>query len=79
MDNIANLNGLRLTLSTMFPNNENHVVHYAKIFYPQVSSNDRRLFALAYVMALCRNDEPSLNEFDQATMEPSLIISLTEI
>ena len=43
----------------MFPNNENHVVHYAKMFYPQVSSNDCGLFALAYVMALCRNDELS--------------------
>ena len=26
-----------LTFSTKFPNNDYHVVHYAKMFYPQVS------------------------------------------
>ena len=38
------------------------------MFYLQVSSNYCGLFTLGYVMALCRNDEPSLIEFDQATM-----------
>ena len=69
LNNLVNLNGMRLILSSMFPNSETHVVHHAKMFYRQVSSNDCGLFALAYVQALCRNDEPSLIEFDQATMK----------
>ena len=52
----------------MLPNNENHVVHYVKMLYPQVSSNDCGLFALSYVKALLRNDEPSLIEFYHTTM-----------
>ena len=64
----AYLNGLKLTLSHMFPSKHNFLVHHAKTNYKQVSSNDCGLFALAYVRALCLHLEPSLIEFCQKTM-----------
>ena len=58
----------KVTLSHMFPTKDNYIVQKAYIYFPQVSVNDCRFFALAYVRSLCLNRESSLIKFCQDTM-----------
>ena len=52
----------------MYPVLSEYVIHHVKMSYPQVSTNDCGLFALAYVYSLCNSQEPSLLFYDQDSM-----------
>lgn len=68
LNNPLYLNGLKAFLSEMYPVLSEYVIHHVKMSYPQVSTNDCGLFALAYVYSLCNSQEPSLLFYDQDSM-----------
>ena len=68
LNNIIYLNGLKPFLSEMYPLIDKYIIHYVKMPYPQISTNDCGLFALAYVHSLCSLYEPSSIKYKQESM-----------
>ena len=68
LNNIDYLEGIKPFLSEMYPLTDSYIIHSVKMQYPQISTNDCGLFALAYVHSLCNFYEPSSIKYKQDTM-----------